>query len=378
MLAIVGLIVWLEIKRPFPAFRLATFASATVFLGALAAMMRGRARDVCLSLTAVAFGLAAAEGVARAMEPAGGLTITRGWSVRQPVLGWGPEKAGTYHAEKRGPKGELTYKADYTIGPDLTRRVLSATDGPTIVFFGDSYTFGDGVQDDETLPQRLSDLFDRKRRVVNVAFTGYGPQQFLRAMETARFDAIIGPDPKVFIFLTAPWHAERTGCKAYWTARSPAYRIDEHGKLVFAGQCFDGPGLAVREWLQDSSLFSTLAEPFRHRVSHDDVELYVRVLEEAVKMAKEKYHVPTIIPYLRVPKDYLASTGFTDESIMERLRKSGAIVIDASLLEDEAAGTAISIKNDGHPTPFANRRRAAMIKSTIEKDVGGVFVSELN
>ncbi|WP_374306450.1 SGNH/GDSL hydrolase family protein [Methylocella sp.] len=377
-LALVAFIVWLEIKRPFPSFRTATLLSAAALFCLLAFACAGRLRDVCVTLCALTLGLGVAEGAARALEPAGGLNITRGWSVRQPILGWGPERPGSYHAEMRGPAGEEIYTADYTIDENLLRRTVSQPTGPAIVFFGDSYTFGDGIGDDQTLPQRFADLLGRKQRVVNLAFTGYGPQQFLRAMETSRDDALIGPDPRLFIFLTAPWHAERTGCKAYWTARSPHYAIGADGSLAFAGECFEGAKLHIYEWLQDSALFRRLVDPYRRRVSHDDVELYVRVLEAAIAEARSKYGVPTLIPYLRVPREYLAETGFTDEAIMDRLRAAGAIVVDASLREDEAAGKLISIKGDGHPTPYANVRRAEMIKAAIEQNLSGGFVSELN
>ena len=74
-----------------------------------------------------------------------------------------------------------------------------------------------------------------------------------------------------------------------------------------------------------------MVEPIRHKLSHDDVDLYIRIVLAAVNFAKEKYGVATLIPYLRARKDYLGGTGFSDESIIARLREGGAIVIDASL-----------------------------------------------
>ncbi|MGH6794518.1 MAG: SGNH/GDSL hydrolase family protein, partial [Methylocella sp.] len=115
--------------------------------------------------------------------------------------------------------------------------------------------------------------------------------------------------------------------------------------------------------------YRMMVEPLRSKLSHDDVDLYIRILLAAVSLAKEKYGVATLIPYLRASKDYLGGTGFSDESIIARLREGGAIVIDASLAEEEARGALISIPGDGHPTPFANRARAVMIENYIGRQM---------
>ncbi len=374
---LIGLIVWLELKHPFLAFRLATLILVFFLLVYLATIRSGKTRDFMVVLAALAFGLSIAEGVANLSARGTILNITRGWSVRQPIMGWGPERPGTFHAEMTAPTTHaLIYKADYTIDSDLLRQTHSVQSGPAIVFFGDSYTFGDGVQDDETLPQVFADSLDPKQRVVNLAFTGYSPQQFLREMETGRFDSIIGSNPQLFVFLTAAWHAERTSCKAFWTPYAPRYAL-ENGVVVYKGQCNEGANLHLREWLEGSAAYRMLIEPYRHQVNHGDVEVYVSVLEAAVKMAKDKYGVRTLIPFLRVPPEYLRASGFSDDGIMTRLRNAGAIVIDASLRKEQQAGAVIGIPGDGHPSPYANRVRAEMIKNYISENMSNVLVSGL-
>jgi hypothetical protein len=61
----------------------------------------------------------------------------------------GPEHAGRFHAEKTDPKSATPiYSTDYyyTIDANLLRETHSADTGPTIAFFGDSFTFGEGVR----------------------------------------------------------------------------------------------------------------------------------------------------------------------------------------------------------------------------------------
>lgn len=374
--ALATAILWLELKHPFPQFRLVALALLFALFANLAVAAAGRTRNALIVLASLAFGFGVAEAASNGVRGGAALNIERNWSQRQPIMGWGPEKAGIFHAEMRDTSdNSIIYATDYAFDGDLLRHTISANSGPTVAFFGNSFTFGDGVRNDETLPQAFADLYDRKLRVLNLAFTGYGPQQFLREMETGRFDKVIGPEPKLFVFLTSPWHAERTSCKAYWTAHAPLYAL-ENGRVVYKGECNEGASLLLREWLDNFGFYRALIDPWRHKVSHADVELYVSELEAAVKMAREKYGVPTIIPYLRVPKDYLQASGFTDDAIMERLAAAGAIVIDASLRDEAAAGHQISIRIDGHPTPYANRVRATQIKAAIGDSFSNVLLSD--
>jgi hypothetical protein len=83
-------------------------------------------------------------------------------------------------------------------------------------FFGCSFTFGEGLNDSATLPQAFADSLDRRERVLNLGFSGYGPQHFLSELQSGILDSVIGPQPKLFVFLTSAGHAERSACKPYW------------------------------------------------------------------------------------------------------------------------------------------------------------------
>ncbi len=182
---LIAAILLVELKHPFAKFRLATLALVFALFVDLAILARGKTRNLMVVLASLVFGLSLAEAAAGAMTPRSVVKIDRGWSVRQPIMGWGPEKAGTYHAQMLDPSdNSIIYETDYTFDSDLLRHTVSADSGPAIVFFGDSFTFGDGVKNEETLPQDFADLTDRKLRVLNLALTGYSPQQFLREMET--------------------------------------------------------------------------------------------------------------------------------------------------------------------------------------------------
>jgi hypothetical protein len=182
ILILVGLVALMEVCHPFPAFRLATFVLAFLALADLVSLLRGKLRDGFVVLASLAFGLSIVEATATILETKDAAIVTNGFSVRQPIIGWGPEHAGRFHAEKTDPKsGVPIYSADYTIDSNLLRETLSV---------------------ETTLPQVFADLLGRKQRVLNLGFPGYGPQQFLVELQTGRFDGVIGAPARLFIYMT--------------------------------------------------------------------------------------------------------------------------------------------------------------------------------
>jgi hypothetical protein len=294
------------------------------------------------------------------------------------ALGFGPNHAGIYHAEKTDPQGGTTiYNVDYAIDENLVRPTLSSKTGPTVVFFGNSFTFGVGVNDPDTLPQLFADVCERKLRVLNLAIGAYGPQHFLRELQTGLHDSLIGPQPALFLFFTAAWHAERNACRPDWMLDSPRYAI-EGGQIVFEGACYEGISRQVQIWLQDTTFYRVFIEPYRNRIFRaNDVELYIKTLLAAVGLAKEKYGVRTLAPYIRVA-GYLRGTVFSDDDIIKRLKQGGAIVIDASLAKEEREGAIINIPGDGHPTPLANLLRGAMLKDCLKQISREILASGSN
>jgi len=177
------------------------------------AMTRGRLRNACLSLASIVLCASALTAYSVVADPSPIDILPSGYRVARPVIGWGPEHPGVFHVAKldRG-SGRVIFDVDYTIDENLTRKVVSATEGPAAAFFGDSMTFGVGLPDNQTLPQLFADETGHRVRVLNLAISGFGPQQFLRALETGLHDKLLTPALSI-VYLTAPWHAERSACR---------------------------------------------------------------------------------------------------------------------------------------------------------------------
>jgi hypothetical protein len=335
---------------------------AFLLVADLAVGLRGSWRNAATVVAATIFGLAAIELASAAMEADLALA-PRSFETTVPILGWGPSAPGVYHSTRMGQGGVLIYSVDYTIDAHLLRRTLSGTGGPSVAFFGDSFMFGQGLSDSETLPQDYADLTGRKTRVLNFGFPGYGPQQFLRALETGRFDPLL-TDTKLFVYLTAAWHAGRASCRDDFMARAPRYEL-RGDEPVFVGPCRHG----LVRFLQDAFLSSASFRRFLRiadSVGREDVEIYLAEFRRCAELVKQKYGGRLIVVYISGNAPYLAKSGFTDTRIKERLRQSGIEVVDATLAAKEfPPGTLLSIPGDGHPSAIADRARAKLLKDYL-------------
>lgn len=338
-----------------------------VFLVGLMVVVRGRLRDISLVAASIFLCLVLVEayGVFRS---GGSLKLQEQTPFApNPVLGWVPNAPGVFHVKKIDRKtGNLIYDAVQTIDEHLQRKTASAEDAPTIAFFGDSFTYGEGLNDSETLPQIFSDLEHRSLHVVNFGISGYGPQQFLRAIEAGVFRAQL-KQSQLFVFQTAPWHAERTSCMHPGMLRSPRYVLRE-GRLTYTGACAEGLDRMVRESLGNSAAYRALIAPAFVTIGRADIDLYIAIVARAIEVARKDYGVPTLILYLPFVPTYLSQTGYTDADVMQKLRDAGAYVIDGTINPADRPGTVLYIPGDGHPTGAANRVWAEMLKDWVERN----------
>jgi hypothetical protein len=339
------------------------------WLACLASLTRGKLRNFMVVACSLVLGFVPLEALTAKSERVSAAVVQKGFFAYKPGIGWGPAGPGTFPARKSDRQsGRVIFDVTYSIDDTLSRKTESVADGPTVAFFGDSFTFGEGVNDGETMPQAFADLTNHRLRVLNLGFPGYGPHQVLYALETGTFDSTLGSRVRLIVMMTAPWHAERTACKLTYTLRGPSYRLRDD-RLEYGGACSDGLGLALREWIQDTALYKAAIDPYQQRIGHDDVELYIRIILAAVDLARKKYGAMTLIPYLPVGDEYLRRSGFTDASIVDRFRAGGATVIDASLSKERAEGAVTDIPGDGHPTAFAHLTRARSILAYVAREM---------
>jgi len=328
------------------------------------ALVVERLRNTAVVVTSVLLCLAAIEAYAVIEYPRPINIHTPDLWGPQAVLGWGARNPGSFHHTEIDAKtGRRLVDVNYTIDEHLNRKVDSAPDGPAVAFFGDSFTFGLGLPDADTLPQAFADATGRAIRVIDLGFPGYGPQQFLRALETGLYDGLLRPS-RLFVFQTAAWHAERSSCIADFVKHAPRYRLIG-GRPELAGSCTRWWSALTRSLFTGSATYRAFVAPLVERVRPADIELYLAIIERAAELAREKYGVPTAILYLP-DRDYAGRTGISDDEIMRRLRDHALIVVNGALDPSAFPGQPLLIPGDGHPTAVANRVRALLVRDAVQ------------
>lgn len=112
----------------------------------------------------------------------------------------------------------------------------------SLVFFGDSITFGLGLREEETLPAQLSRRMPGSQ-VFNFAWSGFGPQQAQLVLSTPEYfqSAKNAPGP-VGIYVFIPEQIERATGAFYlacsYAADFPYYGLSE-GKVLRMGNLSD-------------------------------------------------------------------------------------------------------------------------------------------
>jgi hypothetical protein len=348
------------------------FALAAVLAIYFAVISRGRIRDVALVVATVLVGFAGVEAYSVSTQARPVETRAPGYSGYRPILGWGPEYPGVFrHVKLAAKTRSVIFDVNYTIDAYRNRKVISAESGPAVAFFGDSFIFGTGLQDSQTLPQIFADLYDRKLGVLNFGFPGYGPQQFLRALETDMFDSLLRRRVHLFVYETAAFHAERTSCADGFMMRAPRYEMVD-GRPTYRGACYEH-WTVLLQLLANTSLYRTFIEPALGGPTRRDIDLYIAVLARAAELAREKYGAPTLIVYIRGWENYLRRSGYTEQDIIRHMRDAGLDVLDATLDQAAFPGKPLTIPGDGHPTAVANAARAALMKAYIERTQPNLF-----
>jgi hypothetical protein len=244
------------------------------------------------------------------------------------------------------------FRVTYTITDAGVRRTRGSPLGDTWLFIGCSFTFGEGVEDDETLPARFSEQLGWKANVVNLSTSGYGPPHLLRLLETGRLGGV-RPPVKHVIYQAIPNHAARAVGRAEWYLDGPSYSISGDS-IRFAGPFHGSAGIRALHILRRSDLGRLLERRYRAMpLSDAEIELYVRIVEKIAALSEKKLGARFSILFWDNDGDQ------TTKRIFDRLVSTGLPVIRATSFLTRRDLDSLRLPHDKHPTPELYRRLAA-------------------
>jgi len=252
-----------------------------------------------------------------------------------PILGYRP--APNQRATRRRTQGSaVLYDVVYTIGPAGWR--VSTPPGPDaprsrfIAVFGDSFVFGSGLQDHETLPVQLATLAP-DHRAYNFGVPGYGPQQNLAIVSelpvrewiaerrgVALF--ILGGDSLARLVGTMPVHLA-------FAHQHPLYRLDAAGQVVHAGSLTTGRPFtaALFPLLARSATIRRYGWPLPDPYSRQNLTLAAKLLRSSCDHLRHAFLLERCVLLLHPTATALVP-------LIDRLRREGVDYLDYPALRE--------------------------------------------
>lgn len=220
-------------------------------------------------------------------------SFTEGYKVEHEVLGYSPaagreSRAIKYHG------AELVYDVNYRIdrrGLRVSPPTLHSPACGSVLFFGGSLTFGEGVEDKQTMPYVTGIKTKGHYAIDNFGFHGYGPHQMLAALEQGVVDEVVDKPVSHVIYQGITAHVARSAGRARWDRHGPWYVLDSSGKPVYSGPFDGGRPRAVR-WLLtqlDKSALYRWSGSLEQAATTAEIEHYVAIVAAAGDTVARKF-----------------------------------------------------------------------------------------
>lgn len=223
-------------------------------------------------------------------------TYASDYFAPSPITGYKGKPNTTATAHKSTQSGKSLYNVSYTTDEFGWRITPSSDDSSDecVLFFGDSFTIGEGVQDNETLPFYFGT--HANARIYNFGFHGYGPHQALALVQSGEVKRVVKDCVSVLaIYESLPGHIARAGGFSSWEqgTNAPRFYLDPSGLKWGNAYLHQSPLLAkllpkLQARLAQSYLYKFLAPVYSYDESHN--ALYFAIIEELQRQLKEQFN----------------------------------------------------------------------------------------
>jgi hypothetical protein len=157
--------------------------------------------------------------------------------IRNKILGYTPRPNSEAYV-KQLYKGELSYEAIYSFD-NYSRRItpVSKSKKPRfILFFGGSRTFGEGVNNNETIPYFVSKKMPNYYPY-SYSYSAWGPNQFLAILKERKLEIEIPQKQGIAIFFMIESHINRAvgtymPVTKYFNGYFPYFRQLKNGEIT--------------------------------------------------------------------------------------------------------------------------------------------------
>jgi hypothetical protein len=296
------------------------------------------------------------------------VTDTPGFNLRSDTLGFKPAKNFVDRSISRNrSKNTILFDVHYTIDENGLRKtppIIADKSTKSIVFFGCSFTFGHGLNDNQVMPNMVQNQVKNKYKVYNFSSSGYGTHQMLAAIEYNMVDSIVKYKPRIFIYDAIGDHLNRLLNLVGYGAHTPKYILDPITNEVKHVGRFDEiqyNSNLIEQKITDSEFYNLFK---KKQAKSSDVTLFVAMVKKSQTILKKKYPESEfhVIFYNRtlVPLDSIMITALQKSGIT--VHKITDIVPDYYTALPKYC---VSFPTEQHPNGILNKKIADYIVNKI-------------
>jgi hypothetical protein len=251
------------------------------------------------------------------------------------------------------PIADVTYRIDAS----GLREIASSVQGRPhkVAFFGCSFMFGHGIENDQTLPYYFVRAATGSFEGFNFAGEGWGPHQMLREIETGFVRRVAGT-PDLAIYEAIPDHLRRVAGRAPWES-GPKYVLCPDRGACYSGPFHNAYYETVRHWVDTSWTGKFIEDHFVNGSQPSDIPVFLTVLKRARSLLEKEGTRFVVIVW---DQNELAKT------MMKTLRANQFDVIAISSI---FAGRDLEKhpleQLDRHPSPATNKAIATYLWERI-------------
>lgn len=357
----------------------ACVAAAILGLVGVVALQGNRWRSGALLTTALALSLVALDVFAGFLSPKAhnmGVvtrTIPQWWPPPDPILGFRPKPDSEAIATATWGS-ETVYRQVYHFD-ETTARVTPPAPAAeeTYLFIGDSFIFGQGLPDDQSMPSQFAKQNAPRARSINLGVPGYGPNHLVRAFQAGLYDRYKDKNVKAVVTWIIPAHLQRVTGDGSWLGSSPRYVLD-NGVLRYTGSFnehrlrdpLDGLHYLLG---QQFAFIEAIGQRQRQELQ---IELFLAMMAKLQADAREKFGAPLVIIYSW--PDEQTTQRYGDSKIAQpmlvdtlvRVRKLGAPMFSESSATNGVEFSKLMIPHDGHPSAVTTELIAVALKKKLD------------
>ncbi len=283
------------------------------------------------------------------------------------ILGYS-YKNGVSGRVKKTKFDEIIYDVEYSIGENGLRITPSSNEqsADCLLFFGGSFTFGEGLNNNETLPHYVGEQLPGRFRILNYGLGGYGPHQMLAAIELGLVDRHTELcESRIGIYSGGYYHIKRLSGDAPWDTYGPKFILQDN-QAVYDGRFSETTKSSVMYRVVAQFRKSFLYRKLIYRNKEygiDSQNLFAAIVGKSGSLLNQSVTGDKRSFYII----YWDSGDKSEDDLIFALRNLNAefIKISEAIPDKTDHSEKYSIKHDGHPNALANRRIASFLAERI-------------